>query len=338
MKKQDLIILFLLLLIFFIIFRRRSSGLAGENAFTVYMTPTRTREMTIDEISTWNHDFVRLADGKILRSHYKNDVLVYGTDYGLNAEENAQTAAESGVTWADYPVSDRVLYESLMKNFKGLDSIKKIISETLYSQVNGDPCMDKINSIITEIGTDIPNLVPYTSEEQIITMFETAYSNGESSLSKTDKVILRVFTSFSADLFYSLKAIRAHNPRFIEKYVPTSDGKCPWSDAIFAQTGQNVRTNMISVMYLVKVFYNATTPTEVTDAINSILPAGMEAAVPGTFQECIISLLTSGGYNNPSVEGQMQTLTWFFKYMTAGPMYTWWLAKNKWNLDPNFNP
>ena len=311
-------------------------------SYTVKLNSSTSQTMTVSEITTWNDDPTNSSNQLIAYLDAENYQLVFGTyamrDAALAARASAsavQKAAEDAA-WADYPATDHVLYTSLMNNVQTLDrGISKLISDAMIAQVSDEPCMSIINSAITLLPSNL-GLVPYTSEEQIGTMFTTAASNGESGLSKTDRVILRLLVRPSCEMFFLIKQMHTFNPSFIEKYVPTSDGKCPWSDGIFADTNQTIKENIKSVLILSKKFnsIDSSNPDQFTDFINDILPARFERMDPTKYGATMSSIIMRP--NSPVTE-QVKTFIWFIKYATAGAMYTWWVAKNNWKLDPNYN-
>jgi len=331
---------------------------------TVHMSPTSTVTKTAAEISDWNSDSARVTDGKYLNSYIESGQVVYGTDEMRNAAQVAVQAAQDQAEqamWADYPASDKTLFQyfnNTMRQDLPMDiraPPKNLFpAYALLDQLNDRSCLSNINSIITTMNvpyrkwnaapesTPISlNLVPYTSESQIQTMFEMAEGpTGEAGLSKTDKVILRMMTGFSVDLLGIVLTIHGSNPTLLEKYVPTSDGKCPWSDAIFAQTGENVKTNIINILNLVVRFNDNQGPATsesmkpLTDTINPLLPAGMTPLDPAQYVQSMQAIMMT---KNVTSTPQIQSFIWFIKYVTAGPLYIWWLAKTKWKLDPTFN-
>lgn len=333
-------------------------------SYTVRMSPTSTVTKTAAEIVAWNNDSAaRVTDGKSLNSYTESGHIVYGTDEMRNAAQVASQAAfdqAEQAMWAEYPASDKTLFQYFNNTMsQDLPMAIRIPPGNLFpmyamlDQLNERSCLSNINSIITTM--NIPyrkwnaapdstpislNLVPYTSESQIQTMFETAEGpTGEASLSKTDKVILRMMTGFSVDLLHIVVAIHGANPTLLEKYAPTSDGKCPWSDAIFAQTGENVKTNIIHILNLaIKLNDNQgpVTPNgmkPLTDTINALLPAGMEPMDPAQYMQTMGAIMMTP---NVTSTPQIQSFIWFIKYITAGPLYIWWLAKTKWKLSTDF--
>jgi len=70
-----------------------------------------------------------------------------------------------------------------------------------------------------------------------------------------------------------------------------------------------------------------------TDTINAVLQAGMEPMDPAQYIQGMQAVMTPNVTSTP----QIQSFIWFIKYITAGPLYIWWLAKTKWKLSTDFN-
>jgi hypothetical protein len=322
---------------------------SSSQLYPVIINGTYSQHMDLQQIAAWNADPARATDGKTLSQFNYLGSMQWADSTTINAYSSSQASA-SAALWAGYPDSDRVFFTYLSTmprpQVSGSGGDVNIINAML-DQVNERPCLSNINAIITEYNRPLTkyttgetinlNLVPYTSEDQIATMFNTASANGESSLSKTDKVILRIFTYLSVDFYNMLKQIYKSNPSLIDKYSPTSQGLCPWSEAVFAQTGQNVKTNIINILNLAKQFNGTDSTianiTLLTDNINSVLPPGMEPIDPSKYLKNIVDVTTKNVKSTP----QIQSFIWFIKYITAGPMYSWWVAKNVWKLNTNFD-
>jgi len=320
----------------------------SDQLFPVLIGGALYQDMSMSQIIAWNADPARVTDGKTVSQFNYLGTIEWADQTTINAISSSQASASARL-WAGYPDSDRVLftYLSTLPVPQSDSGGSMNVINAMLDKVNERPCLSNVNAIITELnapfvrpgftGTINLNLVPYTSEDQIATMFNNAAVSGESSLSKTDKVILRMFTVFSTGFYYILKGVYAANPSFIDKYSPTSQGLCPWSEAVFAQTGQNVKTNIINILNLAKQFNGSDSTianiTLLTNIVNSVLPAGMTPMDPATYTQTFLTLFTPNVTSTP----QIQTFVWFVKYITAGPMYSWWVAKNVWKLDTNFD-
>jgi hypothetical protein len=146
-------------------------------------------------------------------------------------------------------------------------------------------------------------------------MFQTAYVSGESSLTKTDKAILR---------FMILNIIEVTNLPWGSGGLPTlsytNDGKPVWADEVLGQTGLTIHEGIIKVMELFKEFtaLNADALTKV----NSILPSNL---TPFADVDDYMTRVTATN-KDPS-------MVWFMKFASIGPLYLIWVAENKWRID-----
>ena len=192
------------------------------------------------------------------------------------------------------------------------------IIDIIINQTKGSPVMSSVNSLINKVNTIEPsaNLVPYTSEQQIADMFDVAYKNGESSLTHTDKAILR---------FTLLIGIQISGLPWGSGGLPTisftNDGKPVWADEILGQTGLTIHQGIIKVMELAKEFGPDSDKTAFITKINSILPSNLTPFA--SFDD----------YSNKVSSMTDQSIVWFIKFVTIGPLYLLWVAENKWKID-----
>ena len=181
--------------------------------------------------------------------------------------------------------------------------------------------LTQANAIIASINATnyfSTQLVPYTSDAQFETLFGTAYTSGESSLSATDRVLLRVIYAIGADI----PAILGNRGLPVLTY--TSDGQPEWAPAILAQTGLTLEQNLIKTLEI----YGDTTdidPAGVTK-INAILPSSF---TPFASVSDLDNRMTNSTLDPSAV--------WLYKFMFIGPLYIAWIAENKWKLDPTWS-
>ena len=161
-------------------------------------------------------------------------------------------------------------------------------------------------------------LVPYTSDAQFETLFGTAYTSGESSLSATDRVLLRAIYAIGADVSTIL------GTRGLPALTYTIDGQPSWAPAILAQTGLTLEQNLIKTL---EIFADKTDidPAGVTK-INAILPSSFTPFASVSDLDNKMSSTTL----DPSA-------VWLYKFILIGPLYIAWIAENKWKLDPTWS-
>lgn len=191
------------------------------------------------------------------------------------------------------------------------------IADIIINQTKGLPVLASVNSLIAKVNAaeSSAQLVPYTSETQITQMFQKAYDNGESSLSRTDKAILR-FTILIGMELQRVSWGSGNLPAI--SFTPT--GKPVWADEVLGQTGLTIQEGIVKVMELVKNFTGATDTSAIT-AINSVLPSNL---TPFASRDDYFNKAT--GMTDPSY-------VWFIKFVSIGPLYMLWLAENKWRID-----
>jgi hypothetical protein len=190
------------------------------------------------------------------------------------------------------------------------------ILDIIINQTKGLPVLSSVNNLINKVNTAASDalLVPYTSESQISNMFQTAYNNGESSLTRTDKAILR---------FSILFGIEIRNWPWGSGGLPvisyTNDGKPVWADEVLGQTGLSIHEGIIKVMETAKNFKNF--DESFISEVNSILPSNLTKFTNTTDYSTKITSMT-----DPSI-------IWFIKFASIGPLYMLWVAENKWRIN-----
>ena len=194
------------------------------------------------------------------------------------------------------------------------------ILDITINQTKGLPVLASVNSLIAKVNTaeSSAQLVPYTSETQISTMFQTAYDNSEASLTRTDKAILRFMTLHGLESQQQIPWGSGGLPAISF----TNQGKTVWADEIMGQTGLTIHEGIVKTLEMVK---NSPMMNDSLIAeINSLLPSNL---TPFVNRDDFRTKATS--LTDPSI-------VWFVKFYTIGPLYMVWLAENKWRLDYNW--
>lgn len=163
-------------------------------------------------------------------------------------------------------------------------------------------------------------LVPYTSDAQFETLFGTAYTSGESSLSATDRVLLRAIYAIGAGVSTIL------GTRGLPDLTYTIDGQPSWAPAILAQTGLTLEQNLIKTL---EIFENNSGQTDqvMVNQVNALLPSGL---TPFASVSDLDNKMRSSTTLDPSA-------VWLYKFILIGPLYIVWVAENKWKLDPTWS-
>jgi hypothetical protein len=192
--------------------------------------------------------------------------------------------------------------------------------DAIIKSIKGEPILQVINNIITMSNAKGLNvtLVPYATEEAITNMFRTAYLNGESGLTNTDKFLLRLYSFIGFDLATQLTGGGIPGAPTLEY---DSQGKPIWTDETIAPLGLSVNQSIQKVFELAKKFApgSGLTPDDFILEINKILPPTYTKFSTG-----------AGFLQRTSTD---PSIIWLFKFISIGPLYILWVAENKWRLD-----
>lgn len=171
--------------------------------------------------------------------------------------------------------------------------------EFLLNELSKNPIYGSINSffrISGPTGTEYPG---YMTDAQLEQMFETAYTQGESSLLERDRVLLRELA------FYSSWSLSAFTSRGDIPYTP--DGVPTFASQVINDSGKPVK----------EFLFNAILST--ADSINNILPTRFPKYNSGD------NVLENGA--------DQERAMWVAQAVVIPHAWIAWLAKNKWNLD-----
>jgi hypothetical protein len=191
------------------------------------------------------------------------------------------------------------------------------ILDITINQTKGLPVLSSVNSLIAKVNSadSLAQLVPYTSESQISNMFTNAYENGESSLTKTDKAILRFMVLIGIELQQTVPWGSGGLPAISF----TNVGKPVWADEVLGQTGLSIHDGIVKVMEMVRE--SRMLNDAVITKINSILPSNFTP------------FANIADYQSKGTSFTDPSLVWFIKFASIGPLYMMWLAENKWRID-----
>ena len=186
--------------------------------------------------------------------------------------------------------------------------------EFYIASLDQQPLVTIVNEILSFAPKDIAQpIVPYTSDTQLATMFDTAYKNGESGLTFTDRVLLRAL------IFPYLEFVIYSKP-----VTWDNNGKPSTADEVLLEN-ESVQDNMKKVFKLLSTFSQGGGPTQDDIMkINAILPSNLSL-----FKD-------PADYTTRMRNNTDATLIHFIKYITIGPLYLQWLAETKYKLDMNF--
>jgi hypothetical protein len=221
--------------------------------------------------------------------------------------------------------------QTFQSNFAYIDDtggIKNAVDFYLAT-LNEQPIMPIVNKILADAMANaklppVQPLVPYTSESQLATMFDTASKNGESGLTFTDRYLLRYVT-----LVFILLFNNAQNA--LGQVTWDAQGKPSFADDVLSKN-QTVQDNMKIVFELIQSLFAGGGQGGMTqgaiDKINSILPANL------TKFASVQDYQTRGSAK--TVADTDPAVFFVMKYVMVGPAYLTWVAENKYKLDPAF--
>ena len=220
--------------------------------------------------------------------------------------------------------------QTFQSNFAYIDAtggIKNAVDFYLAT-LNEQPIMPIVNKILADAmaNTKLPPvqpLVPYTSESQLATMFDTASKNGESGLTFTDRYLLRYVTLVFILLFNNVQ-------NALGQVTWDAQGKPSFADDVLSKN-QTVQDNMKIVFELIQSLFAGGGQGGMTqgaiDKINSILPANL------TKFASVQDFNTKHAKTVADIDPAVFFIT---KYIMVGPAYLTWVAENKYKLDPAF--
>jgi hypothetical protein len=209
-------------------------------------------------------------------------------------------------------------------------NIKKYIVKSILSLDIGNDTsagLSNINLLVDTLNSNGFTFTHYTDVNELNTMFDIAYTSGESSLGNRDRVILRAFAWPGIAI-----------TREFSRVVPvnyTSDGVPDFTSTIVSESGKTTK-EMLQYCFTIidKLFssgdsQNPWTP-EVIDYINSTIPSKYTQKFDRTDNMSIMNALNSPTPN--------ETTIWLIKAMVIGPAYLAWIAENKWRLNLTWTP
>jgi len=171
--------------------------------------------------------------------------------------------------------------------------------EALLNELSKNPIYGSINSFFRISGPTGSEYPGYMTDAQLEQMFETAYTQGESSLPERDRVLLRELA------FYSSWSLSAFGSRGDIPY--TSDGVPTFASQIINDSGKPVK----------EFLFNAILST--ADSINNILPSRFPKYNSGD------TVLVN--------DTNQERAAWVAQAVMIPHAWIAWLAKNKWNLN-----
>jgi hypothetical protein len=205
---------------------------------------------------------------------------------------------------------------------------KYTIKSILNVDIGDDPLagLSNVNLLVDTLNSNGFTFSHFSNISELNTMFDTAYSSGESGLATRERMILRSFASpcINITLQFSKAA----------PYSYTNEGVPDFTSTIITESGKTTK-EMLQYCFTIldKLFSaggaNPYTP-EMIDYINSTIPSKYTQKFDRTDNMSVSNAITSPTPN--------ETALWFIKAILIGPAYIAWIAENKWRLDITWRP
>jgi hypothetical protein len=226
------------------------------------------------------------------------------------------------------------LFSSLSGRYRGvdMDNIRKYTIKSILSVDIGDDssaALSNVNLLVDTLNSNGFTFTHFSDMNELNTMFETAYTSGESGLATRERIILRSFASPCVNI--TLQFSKA------APYSYTSEGVPDFTSTIVSESGKTTK-EMLQYCFTVldKLFSAAGTTREnpytpeMIDYINSTIPSKYTQKFDRTDNMSIPNAITSPTPN--------ETALWFIKAILIGPAYIARTAENKWKLDLSWTP
>ena len=210
------------------------------------------------------------------------------------------------------------------------DNLKKYIVKSILGLDIADDSslgLSNVNLLVDTLNSSGFTFTRFSDINELNTMFETAYTSGETGLGNRDRMILRTFAWPAVYLTRSFSRVVPINY--------TSDGVPDFTSTIVSESGKTTKEmlqycfTIIDKMMSTGEQVNPWTP-EVIDYVNSTIPSKYTPKFDRTDNNFIQNVLESPTPN--------ETTIWFIKALMIGPAYLAWLAENKWKLDLTWTP
>jgi hypothetical protein len=228
-----------------------------------------------------------------------------------------------------YTTADAEKLEGIFSGYTGpniRDDMKKSIVQTIISELGNDTPnkLSNVNFLVDTLNTGRSNTWSrYSSVEEVDTMFETAFTSGESGMSDRDRMVLRAI---------ALPAIGFTNSQghgFTITY--TSEDVPDYATTIINESGKTSKEMLLFCFKLIeKIFESDTWTPDIIDYINSYIPDRFAPKYDRNSGNAFETSFLSDSPDDKTI--------WLWKAILLGPAYISKLAENKWKLDLDWTP
>lgn len=224
------------------------------------------------------------------------------------------------------------LFSIYSTRYKGtdMDNIRKYTIKSILSvDIGDDPSagVSNVNLLIDTLNSNGFTFSHFSNVNELNSMFDTAYTSGESGLGTRDRMILRSFASPGIEATSQFSGVITFNY--------TSDGVPDFTSTIVEESGKTTKEMLQYCFTIVdKLFSNENgqnpyTP-EMIDYINSTIPSKYTQKFDRTDNMSVMNAMSAQSRNDTTI--------WFMKALLIGPAYLAWIAENKWRLDLTWSP
>ena len=224
------------------------------------------------------------------------------------------------------------LFSIYSTRYKGtdMDNIRKYTIKSILSvDIGDDPSAGEsnVNLLIDTLNSNGFTFSHFSNVNELNSMFDTAYTSGESGLGTRDRMILRSFASPGIEATSQFSGVITFNY--------TSDGVPDFTSTIVEESGKTTKEMLQYCFTIVdKLFSNENgqnpyTP-EMIDYINSTIPSKYTQKFDRTDNMSVMNAMSAQSRNDTTI--------WFMKALLIGPAYLAWIAENKWRLDLTWSP
>ena len=217
-----------------------------------------------------------------------------------------------------------------------LDNIRKYLIKVIINELEDDTAnkLSNVNLLVDTLNTGRTNQwAHYATVSELDTMFETAYTSGESGLTARDRMVLRAI---------ALPGIDMTVDSILAPITYTSEGVPDFSTTIINESGKTSKEMLLFCFKIVDKLLNERNPSdgsgvpwtpEIINYINSYIPNSF------TPKYDINNLTELNQTFEPMTIGDIPAKgIWLHKAVTLGPAYIANLAENKWRLDLDWTP
>jgi hypothetical protein len=213
------------------------------------------------------------------------------------------------------------------------DNMRRYLIKLIINELENDTTnqLSNVNLLVDTLNTGRTNQwAHYTTVSELDTMFETAYTSGESGLTARDRMVLRAIAS---------PGIEMTNESLLAPITYTSESVPDFATTIINESGKTSKEMILFCFKIIDKLFNEPagggvpwTP-EIIDYINSYIPNSFAPKYDINNTSELDQTFNTRSLSDVPAKG-----IWLLKAMTLGPAYLAKIAENKWRLDLDWTP